>query len=92
MSSAVGVAVRSLQFEDISRQSLQSAEKRLLRLNEMREILAEAGHLSEAESSMVYTALQQIRERLSQRRNEWAAEAHKPVAGMNMQSGDIDLF
>jgi methyl-accepting chemotaxis protein len=92
VSSAVGVAVRSLQFEDISRQSLQSAEKRLLRLNEMREILAEASRLPEVDAAMRYVTLQQIRERLNQRRNEWAAEAHKPVAGMDMQSGDIDLF
>ena len=80
-AQAVATAVRSLQFEDICRQSLEAAETSLERTQELASLLrsAAAGETD-------------VGSRLDEARARWSAHRHKAVAQEGMDSGDVELF
>ena len=80
--AAVSTVVRSLQFEDICRQSLQAAE---IGLDHMRELAA----LLENASSNPDEGLSR---ELAAARTRWDGQRHKAVAQQDMDSGDVELF
>ncbi len=78
--AAVSTVVRSLQFEDICRQSLEAAERGLVRMQELARLLAEADGTTNLAQSLV------------QARVRWDAERHQAVAQEDMDSGEVELF
>lgn len=93
VAEGVADAVRTLQFEDISTQSLQTARRHLVRLQRLSaELLA----LSQAQRAYGGAShrkyVQQLRECLRSHADEWRADSHKMVAQQSMASGEVELF
>ena len=93
----VGVAVRSLQFEDIVTQILGFANSQLDQLTAFSATLK--SHLDELEPEgedgdlVRYTArITAIREELATLRAQWTTERHKPVPQESMDEGEVELF
>ena len=84
----VNAAVRLLQFEDISRQVLVQAGRRIELMDrfvaELRQI-----PLGQARSP---GDIDQTRERLEALRADLIAAAHRPVGQTSMHEGDVELF
>ncbi|WP_018873523.1 methyl-accepting chemotaxis protein [Thioalkalivibrio sp. ALJ16] len=83
MNRAVATAVRSLQFEDIARQSLGTAEEAIRHLQELQGILHEA-RANEDAGAMA----ERVREWRDQRRKSH----HRAVEQQDMGSGEVELF
>ncbi len=83
MNQAVATAVRSLQFEDIARQSLGTAEEAVAHLQELRSILHEARSTEDARA--MATRVREWRERRQE-------TYHRAVDQQNMGTGDVELF
>jgi len=81
-AAAVSTVVRSLQFEDICRQSLQAAE---IGLDHMRELAALLENATVKHSWGLSRELAEVRSR-------WEGRRHKAVAQEDMDSGDVELF
>jgi methyl-accepting chemotaxis protein len=95
IGQAVGEAVRSLQFEDITTQALGAADVHLQRLEKLeaeavylQDIFAKASP-QEAPNKQV---LDQASERLRTLSMQLAQPPHKPVAQTTMQAGAVELF
>ncbi|MDH4133413.1 MAG: methyl-accepting chemotaxis protein [Gammaproteobacteria bacterium] len=94
ISSSVGEAVRSLQFEDISTQSLAAAERHAGRVMAL---LEEAGARPSPEESPESLAahiawLNTLSGRVQERRADWRTTAAKAVAQESLTSGEVELF
>jgi methyl-accepting chemotaxis protein len=96
IDASVGEAVRSLQFEDIVTQSLDTVSRHLDRLdainNEattLQNLLHKAGAGGTVE---LQKALAALSERIRQLRGEWQQPVHKPVTQQSMDSGSVELF
>lgn len=83
MNQAVSTAVRSLQFEDIARQSLGTAEEALNHLQELQAILHEA-HSTEDARAMA----ERVRDWRARRQESY----HRAVDQQDMGAGDVELF
>ncbi len=85
----VGVAVRSLQFEDIAGQVLDRAR---MRVGFMQRFAEELSHLPLVQQGRSREEVEGARERLAALRSELQEAAHRPVGQKSMGEGDIDLF
>ncbi|HEX4871057.1 MAG TPA: methyl-accepting chemotaxis protein [Nevskiaceae bacterium] len=78
ISSAVGTAVRCLQFEDISTQALDAALQHVQRLGaidgEVRQVITGEAPRSDRPAT------------------DWRRPQHKPVSQGSLQTGEVDLF
>ncbi|WP_018169261.1 MULTISPECIES: methyl-accepting chemotaxis protein [unclassified Thioalkalivibrio] len=83
MHQAVAIAIRSLQFEDIARQSLGTAEEAVTHLQELQGILHEARSTEDARAMA-----QRVREWRERRQENY----HRAVDQQNMATGDVELF
>ncbi len=83
MNGAVSIAVRSLQFEDIARQSLGTAEEAVTHLQELRGILHEARSTEDARAMAA-----RVRAWRDQRQETY----HRAVSQESLGSGDVELF
>ncbi|WP_018947351.1 methyl-accepting chemotaxis protein [Thioalkalivibrio sp. AKL17] len=83
MNQAVATAVRSLQFEDIARQSLGTAEDALAHLHELQGILHEASSTDDARA---------MAERVRAWREDRQNRHHRAVNQENLDTGDVELF
>ncbi|WP_018876648.1 methyl-accepting chemotaxis protein [Thioalkalivibrio sp. ALE31] len=83
MNDAVATAVRSLQFEDIARQSLGTAEEAVAHLQELRAILHETRATEDAHAMAA---------RVREWRNRRQENYHRTVDQQNMGTGDVELF
>ncbi|WP_028484232.1 methyl-accepting chemotaxis protein [Thioalkalivibrio sp. ALE17] len=83
MNQAVATAVRSLQFEDIARQSLGTAEEAVAHLQELRSILHEARSTEDARA--MATRVREWRERRQE-------TYHRAVDQQDMGTGEVELF
>ncbi|AKJ93954.1 hypothetical protein TVD_00610 [Thioalkalivibrio versutus] len=83
MNQAVALAVRSLQFEDIARQSLGTAEEAVTHLQELQGILHEARSTEDARAMA-----QRVREWRDRRQENY----HRAVDQQNMGTGEVELF
>ena len=94
LDHAIGVAVRSLQFEDICRQALEAIEKSAVRLEEMNQILNDINRGTENGMSQISLkntmnlAIKNIRKS----KLKWGSESNKAVLQQSMDSGEVDLF
>ena len=93
MNESVAVAVRTLQFEDITTQSLQAAEKRLNLINELMYELTTTTQLVKEEwpeSQVEY--INQLAEALETHSNKIEENSHKAVSQQDLESGEVELF
>jgi len=82
---AVGMAIRCLQFEDISTQALATAQKHARRIDA---INAEAVALDPQSDA----APQRTSPANEPEQETWRVPPHRPVAQVSMQSGAVELF
>ena len=97
VASAVGDAIRSLQFEDMTTQVLAAAERHVERLkqlsagvDELRRNSLDAVPLQGG--SPCVPALRQLREKVQQHREAWSGTDHKAVQQESMAAGDVQFF
>ncbi|WP_018993337.1 methyl-accepting chemotaxis protein [Thioalkalivibrio sp. ALgr1] len=83
MHQAVATAVRSLQFEDIARQSLGTAEDALAHLHELQGILQEARATDDAHA---------MAGRVRAWREERQNTHHRAVSQEGLSAGEVELF
>ena len=92
----VGLAVRSLQFEDIVTQILGFANSQLDQLSAFSGTLK--SHLAELDRGRGddlagnTARILSIREELATLRGQWTTERHKPVPQDSMEEGEVELF
>lgn len=91
---AAGVvdAVRTLQFEDISTQSLQVALRHVVRLKQMSQDLSALRQAELRGGGQAEALMRQLRDRVRAHTVEWRADSHKMVAQQSMREGDVELF
>ncbi|VAW86226.1 Methyl-accepting chemotaxis transducer domain protein [hydrothermal vent metagenome] len=95
VNTSVGDAVRLLQFEDIVTQSLGMAQKNSLRLKEAnRELNVAAVSLAESKEDKDSTvqALQQLANKIKEKRQSLNETQHRVVSAESLDSGDVELF
>lgn len=80
INTSVADAVRALQFEDMSTQSLGCAARSIERIKILRETLSQAKDYKD------------LSDRIDQYRATWKNERHKPVSQKNMDQGSVELF
>ncbi len=93
ISENVATAVRSLQFEDMTRQLLEHMEQRVERLGDM--VMAVQNvclHLDRGGSQEQEQALRDLQRILQQVSDQAQSERTGPVRQENMQSGEVELF
>ncbi len=90
----VATAVRSLQFEDMTKQLLEHMERRLESLRGMIQVVkgaCEAGIASRSHAEL-QPYLDRLRQTVVQFRQDMAQGRQTPVAQQCMASGDVELF
>ncbi len=93
IESNVGNAVRSLQFEDMSRQLIEFSQRRVSHFHDLADVLKETkGSLMTADGDSAVRQAQESRNKLQSMRNEWAAAPVTAVAQQSMDEGDVELF
>jgi methyl-accepting chemotaxis protein len=94
LDNAVGVAIRSLQFEDICRQALEAVEKSTGRLDEMKDILNQINtEVKEGETqSNLNNTMNIMMVKIRESKSKWDNENKKAVLQQSMDSGEVDLF
>ncbi len=85
---AVGAAVRSLQFEDITKQALDAACTHLVRLGELTGHVVDLSHKPVKDSAELDAKL----EKAKQAKQATDLPPHKPVTQVSMDSGSVELF
>ncbi len=93
IDQSVNTAVRSLQFEDLSRQTIDF----LVSIVQHFQALADEMHVSlsvfkSADKNYWVDELKQGRNRLTEMKNKWHLRESRAVAQKNMDEGDVDLF
>lgn len=89
LDGAVGTAVRSLQFEDMTVQALQSVNVNLEKFNEVGRELKNLSHGNES----VTTQLEHIRNVCASVKEHGAlANEHRTVSQQSMDEGEVELF
>jgi len=90
ITEAVNIGVRSLQFEDLTRQSLESLQMNVSSLHEISDALAT---FDKNQGVAVHQQLMQLKSRCQQVYQETQqAEDSRSVKQLNMDEGEIDLF
>jgi methyl-accepting chemotaxis protein len=90
ITEAVNIGVRSLQFEDLTRQSLESLQMNVSSIHEISDALAT---FDKKPDTSVHQQLMNLKERCQQVYQETRqAEDSRSVKQLNMDEGEIDLF
>ena len=93
LDETVGVAVRSLQFEDIANQALGAAAAHLDRVHVLEDCIESyAQAAGQGENVLDEAWWQGVQETLSRLREEWARQGAKAVSQQSMEQGDVELF
>jgi len=93
MNNAVGGAIRSLQFEDMTRQQiefLQSSAEHFQSLND--EVKIGLGAFKEVDNQLSKIELDAGVQRFKEMQEQWKRKEKKAVSQNSMEEGDIDLF
>jgi methyl-accepting chemotaxis protein len=92
----VGHAVRSLQFEDIVRQSAEHTEQRLQEIlglvGALRQGLADARLAEGAETQPLMQALRDLRQGIEQQTPADRPGVASPVSQQSLEAGEVELF
>ncbi len=91
INQAVGKAVRCLQFEDISRQTLNAADKHINHFIELNEKLEHALTSGEPEQNMMNT-LYNMENIIHELSDYWEKEGEKAVLQKSMDEGEVEMF
>lgn len=90
ITEAVSLGVRSLQFEDLTRQSLDSLQLNVQSLHEISDVLAT---FDKNQHIAVHQQLIKLRETCQQVYHETKeTEGSRSVKQLNMEEGEVDLF
>ncbi len=90
INDAVGVGVRSLQFEDLTKQSLKSLQKNVARIHSISDVLAK---FEQTSTITVHQQLISLKEKCQQvYQDTQLAESSRSVNQNSMEEGEIDLF
>ena len=97
ISAAVGVAIRSLQFEDVVTQVVGYSDSHVMRLNELvHRLHSKITGLRQSgqsiQSSQLQQMIQQFQTEISEMKAEWAPPLNKAVSQQSMAEGDIEFF
>ncbi len=93
LDQTVGVAVRSLQFEDIANQALGAAGVHLDRVHALEECIdSHAQAAGRGDATLDEAWWQGVQEVLSRLREEWAGQGAKAVSQQSMEQGEVELF
>lgn len=92
MAAGVADAVRTLQFEDISTQSLQVALRHVVRLKQMSQDLSALRQVELQRGAEADELMRQLRDRVRSHAAQWRADSHKMVAQQSMREGEMELF
>jgi methyl-accepting chemotaxis protein len=93
IESSVGNAVRSLQFEDMSRQLVEFSQRRVSHFHDLADALKSTGsQLSSSDGAALTGQVKESRNQLQRMRNDWSAAPVAAVAQQSMDEGDIELF
>lgn len=96
IQESVGSAVRSLQFEDIVRQSLERTQGDVVRLQhvsrELSTIMGSETFGNSAGIAEYRRSLRSVKERLVEMKEEADQQAHRAVSQQSMSEGDVELF
>ncbi len=95
MDSAVSVAVRGLQFEDISRQLVDYVDQRVSDLDQFRALVAStsSGLLeSRFDPEFAQSSAEELRQAMSQFRERMNRERFRPVHQHSVDEGAVELF
>jgi predicted transposase YdaD len=89
----VGIAVRSLQFEDLVQQLLADADKHLDRLKSLSTKVQERLSTCDTVTAASYAdVLTSLRVQVVSCKAQWQVDQHKPVQQEAMSAGDVELF
>ncbi|HEB56845.1 MAG TPA: chemotaxis protein [Gammaproteobacteria bacterium] len=91
INQAVGKAVRCLQFEDISRQTLNAADNHMNHFIELNEKLNQALNAGKSEQDMMNT-LHKMQNIICELSDRWEKEGEKAVLQQSMDEGEIEMF
>lgn len=90
INDAVGIGVRSLQFEDLTRQSLQSLQRNLTSIHSISHVLS---NFKQCPNTEVHQQLLSLQEKCQHVYKETqSAENKRSVNQISMEEGDIELF
>lgn len=93
VTTAVGTAIRSLQFEDMANQVMMAAGVHIERLQQVSAHLGELRQQGAGESASTNDAnLRQLQATLAHQRETWRNANHKAVSQESMNAGDVQLF
>jgi len=93
IESNVGSAVRSLQFEDMSRQLIEFSQRRTSHFHDLAEALKTTrGKIKSSDGTDLGEQIQESRNQLQRMRNDWSAAPVAAVGQESMDEGDIELF
>jgi len=91
INQAVCKAVRCLQFEDISRQTLDAADNYVRHFIELTEKLDHELNTGSSDQN-IQTTLHRIQEILLQLSDHWKMEGEKAVLQKSMDAGEVEMF
>jgi len=90
INDAVGVGIRSLQFEDLTRQSLESLQKNLASVHTISDVLV---NFEKTPTITVHQQLLSLKEKCQQvYQDTQIAESSRSVKQLSMEEGEVDLF
>ena len=91
VNEAVNEAVRSLQFGDITQQTVTTIEEHLQHLASLADLVGQARQNHDAGGDWS-AELEPLRQKLKQQQQAWQNQVGKTSAQNNMDSGEVDLF
>ncbi len=91
INQAVGKAVRCLQFEDISRQTLNAADNHINHFIELNDKLSQALDSGASKQEMMNT-LRQMQDIMQELSDYWKQEGEKAVLQQSMDEGEVEMF
>ena len=92
ISSTVGVAVRSLQFEDVVTQVVAYSSEHASRLEELVQGLsARLAELPQDETAL-HDLVGHLHQQVEQLKEEWKSPLNKAVSQSSMEQGEIEMF
>ncbi len=92
ISSTVGLAVRSLQFEDVVTQVVSYSSEHARRLEEL--LTGLSSHLAELpeDETAQHDLVGRLKQQVEHLRDEWKSPLNKAVNQVSMEQGEIEMF
>ncbi len=97
IAEAVGLAVRSLQFEDVVNQVISYSDDHVSRLNGLvhrlhAKIIQLRGDDQATNAAQVHDLIEQFQLEISTLKSEWQGPLNKAVSQSSMAQGEIEMF